>query len=205
MDFTTNAAARPSFYTAIINNNKNQQSTTNQQPATTTTTTTMTSSSMSNYSPMKKLSRPTIQFDTSESYNSDARSELSDWSSVSWRRNVEKLFETVEFQHTKSYRTPSSNNSNNRLFDQIMGVDGNSQAGGGGGAATNPNERKNSLNRTRQGSQTALGQTTKESVQSQTAKQSSSTLKSTNTMKRASVVSLKNTWVSHILEWKIKN
>lgn len=172
----------------------------------------LSGSSMSNFfnhhhhtSSSKLPNRPTIQFDSSSfnNYSSEAnaiRSDLSDWSCMSWRKNVEKLFETVEFQHTKSYRAPTTNNASaSRLFDQAaQSVDGNNSQTAG--ASSTANERKNSLSRAKasMAQQTPGGQSKDSSalMGSIGGKQSTnSTLnKSTaNMQKRASIVSLKNT------------
>lgn len=107
---------------------------------------------------------------------SSSKSELTDYSTMSWRRNVEKLFETVEFQRTKSYRTPSTN-SNNNLFDQLL-------------SSKETGERKNSMAKMKAN---ALA---KDSVLPQPnmtlPKQSNATQKSSILQKRTSIISLQN-------------
>lgn len=120
-----------------------------------------------------------------------------EWSTISWRNNVEKLFETVEFQRTKSYRTPSSGSTNN-LFEQLL----NSSTNGAivVDAATAASQQQAAAGADRKGSMAkaklTIAQNNKDSSNSlqPTTKTSGSTNKSITggSQKRASVISLKN-------------
>lgn len=152
--------------------------------------------------------RPTIQFDSnsfSNNFSSEAaavvRSDLGDWSSMSWRKSVEKLFETVEFQQTKSYRAPNNNNNNQSasgIFDQAaQSVDGNGQTAGG---ASTANERKSSVSRAKASMSQTIGGQSKDSAffmgsiggGKQSTSSSHNKPSTANMQKRASIVSLKN-------------
>jgi hypothetical protein len=120
-----------------------------------------------------------------------------EWSTISWRNNVEKLFETVEFQRTKSYRTPSSGSTNN-LFEQLL----SSSANGAivVDAATAASQQQAAAGADRKGSMAkaklTIAQNNKDSSNTlqPTSKTSGSTNKSITggSQKRASVISLKN-------------
>lgn len=111
--------------------------------------------------------------------------------SLSWRSNVDKLFEAVEFQKTKSYRTPNNNLATN-LFDQVF------QSVNGGETQTLAHliVRKNSLTRGKANSQMSMhsgenGQHHQQPKQSNNTGSIKSSIKSVNTLRRTSVISNK--------------